>query len=210
MLNKNSLILFQGDSITDTGRTDSPDPAASLGMGYPAKIAETLANDYADLGISVINRGISGNRTWDLLKRWDKDCIDIKPDYFSLLIGVNDTWRSFDSNDVTTAEQYENNMRQLLDRVVKETSAKIILLNIFLLDVTPDKAVMHPDLAEKQEVIGRLIKDYDVTFIDVQKKFDEMVDDGTPMTDLSEDGVHPTDFGHKVIADLWLDAMGLN
>ena len=204
MLNKNSFILFQGDSITDTGRTDSADPAASLGYGYPAKIAETLANDYADLGVSVINRGISGNRTWDLLERWDKDCIDINPDYFSLLIGVNDTWRRYDSGMITTAEEYETNMRTLLDRVVKETNAKIILLNIFLLDVTSDKANMRPDLVEKQEVISRLIKDYDVTYIDIQKKFDEMVANGTPMTDLSEDGVHPTDFGHSVIAAEWL------
>lgn len=204
MLNKNSFILFQGDSITDTGRTDSADPAASLGYGYPAKIAETLANDYADLGVSVINRGISGNRTWDLLERWDKDCIDINPDYFSLLIGVNDTWRRYDSGMITTAEEYETNMRTLLDRVVKETNAKIILLNIFLLDVTSDKANMRPDLVEKQEVISRLIKEYDVTYIDIQKKFDEMVANGTPMTDLSEDGVHPTDFGHSVIAAEWL------
>ena len=204
MLNKNSLILFQGDSITDTGRTGSADPAASLGYGYPAKIAETLATKYADLGINVINRGISGDRTWDLLKRWDKDCIDIKPDYFSLLIGVNDTWRRYDSGMITTAEEYEANMRTLLDRVVKETNAKIILLNIFLLDVTPDKAEMRPDLVEKQEVISRLIKDYDVIYVDIQKKFDEMVANGTPMTDLSEDGVHPSDFGHSVIAEEWL------
>ena len=210
MLNKNSLILFQGDSITDTGRTGSADPDASLGYGYPAKIAEVFANDYADLGLTVVNRGISGNRTWDLLNRWDKDCIDIKPDYFSLLIGVNDTWRRYDSGMITTAEEYEANMRTLLDRVVNETGAKIILLNIFLLDVTEDKAQMRPDLVEKQAVITKLVEDYDVIYIDVQKKFDEMVADGTPMTDLSEDGVHPTDFGHKVIAGLWLNAMGLN
>ncbi len=210
MLNKNSLLLFQGDSITDTGRTGSADPSVSLGEGYPAKIAETLASKYADLGIKVINRGISGNRTWDLLERWDKDCIEIQPNYFSLLIGVNDTWRRYDSGMITTAEEYETNMRTLLDRVVKETNAKIILFNIFLLDVTPDKAQMRPDLVEKQEVISRLIKDYDVTYIDIQKKFNEMVANGTPMTDLSADGVHPTDFGHKVIAELWLDAMNIN
>lgn len=200
MLKDNSLLLFQGDSITDTGRTDSADPSASLGMGYPAKIAAKLT----ERGIKVINRGISGNRTWDLLKRWDKECIDLQPDYISLLIGVNDTWRSFDSNDITTAEQYENNMRQLLDRIVNETSAKIILINIFLLDVTPDKAQMHPDLRLKQEVISRLIKDYDVTFVDIQALFDKMVANGTPMEELSADGVHPTDFGHEVIAAEWL------
>ena len=200
MLKDNSLLLFQGDSITDTGRTGAADPSLSLGEGYPAKIAAKLA----DRGIKVINRGISGNRTWDLLNRWDKDCIDIKPDYFSLLIGVNDTWRRYDSGMVTTAEEYEANMRQLLDRVVNETNAKIILLNIFLLDVTPDKAQMRPDLVEKQEVISRLIKEYDVTFVDIQALFDKMVAEGTPMEELSADGVHPTDFGHEVIAAEWL------
>ncbi|MBQ8026512.1 MAG: SGNH/GDSL hydrolase family protein [Clostridia bacterium] len=207
MLKKNSVLLFQGDSITDTCRTDAPDPSASLGKGYPAKIADKLASDYADLNIKVINRGISGNRTWDLIKRWDKECIDIQPDYISLLIGVNDTWRSFDSNDVTTADQYEENMRHLLDRIVNETSAKIILINIFLLDVMPDKVAMHPDLREKQEVISRLIKDYDVTYVDIQEIYDKMVAEGTPMEKLSEDGVHPTDFGHEVIAEEWLKAV---
>ena len=204
MFDKNSLILFQGDSITDTGRTGSADPSTSLGEGYPAKIAAILGDKYADLGLKVVNRGISGNRTWDLINRWDKDCIDIKPDYFSLLIGVNDTWRRYDSGLVTTAEEYEANMRQLLDRVVNETNAKIILLNIFLLDVTEDKAQMRPDLVEKQEVISRLIKEYDVTFVDIQALFNKMVAEGTPMEELSADGVHPTDFGHEVIAAEWL------
>ena len=166
-------------------------------------------SDHSDLNITVINRGISGNRTWDLIKRWDKECIGLKPDYLSLLIGVNDTWRGYDSGDVTTAQQYEKNMRHLLDRVVNETDAKIILINIFLLDVMPDKVAMHPDLLEKQEVISRLIKDYDVTFVDIQKVFDRMVARGTPMEKLSEDGVHPTDFGHEVIAAEWLKAVGL-
>lgn len=203
MLEKNSLVLFQGDSITDTGRTGSADPATSLGEGYPAKIAVKLN----DLGIKVINRGISGNRTWDLLDRWDKDCVELKPDYVSLLIGVNDTWRRYDSGMVTTAEEYENNMRTLLDRITNETSAKIILLNIFLLDVTPDKAQMRPDLLEKQEVIYKLAKEYDVIFIDLSRIFDEMVSGGTAMEEISADGVHPTDFGHAVIAEEWLKAV---
>ena len=207
MLNikKNSLILFQGDSITDTYRTDSADPAESLGMGYPAKIAAKFDTDFADLGVKIINRGISGNRTWDLLKRWDKDCIDLKPDYVSLLIGVNDTWRGYDSGDITTAQQYEENMRTLLGRIKNETDAEIILLNPYILDVMPDKAAMHPDLVGKQEVVYRLIKEFDVTFIDLQKIFDEMVANGTPAEKLSEDGVHPTDFGHEVIAEKWVE-----
>lgn len=209
MIKKDSIVLFQGDSITDTYRTDSADPAASLGEGYPAKIAAKIAEKHADLGIKIINRGISGNRTWDLVGRWDKDCIDLKPDYISLLIGVNDTWRGYDQGDITTAEQYETNMRKLLDRIKNETSAEIILLNPYILDVMPDKAEMHPDLVGKQEVVYKLIKEYDVTFIDLQKIFDEMVAGGTLAENLSADGVHPTDYGHEVIAELWLKAVGL-
>ncbi len=193
-------ILFQGDSITDTGRTGAPDPGVSLGEGYPAKAAKKLE------GHEIINRGISGNRTCDLVRRWGEDCVDLQPDVLSLLIGVNDTWRGFDANDPTSHEQYEANMRVILDRVKNETSAKLIILNPYLLDVTPERAEMHKDLLGKQEVAARLAKEYGAVFIDIQAEFDRLVSEGTQMTKLSEDGVHPTDFGHEVIAEIWLDA----
>lgn len=207
MLKKDSVLLFQGDSITDTYRMDAENPDESLGKGYPAKIAEKLASDFAQLNIKVINRGISGHRTKDLVNRWDKDCVDLKPDYVSILIGINDTWRAFDSNDPTPVEQYEEKMRILLGRIKAETNAQIILLNPFLLDSMPDKPRMRPDLLEKQAVVYKLIKEFDVTFIDLQKIFDKMVAEGTDMVALSEDGVHPTDFGHEVIAKEWMKAV---
>lgn len=209
MLKKDCVLLFQGDSITDTYRTDAENPDEALGKGYPAMIAEKLAADYADLNITVINRGISGNRTCDLIKRWDKDCIDLKPDYISLLIGINDTWRAFDSNDPTTAEQYEENMRVLLSRIKNETDAKVLILNPFLLDSMPDKPRMRPDLVEKQAVVAKLVKEFETDFIDLQEIFDKAVASGTAMTKLSEDGVHPTEYGHSVIAEEWIKHMGM-
>lgn len=203
MIKKNSVVLFQGDSITDAGRTGALIPSKSLGEGFPAMIADRLASDYSGLGAKVINRGISGNRTWDLVDRWTKDCVDLQPDYLTLLIGVNDTWRGFDSGVFTTAEEYEANMRTILDRTRAETKAHIIILNPFLLDVD-EKAAMHPDLVGKQEVVYKLVEEYSLTFIDLQKVFDEMVANGTSMTDISQDGVHPTPYGHGVIADEWI------
>ena len=98
-------------------------------------------------------------------------------------------------------------MRILLGRIKAETDAQIILLNPFLLDSMPDKPRMRPDLVLKQEVVYKLIKEFDVTFIDLQKVFDKMVAEGTDMVALSEDGVHPTDFGHEVIAKVWMEAV---
>lgn len=209
MLKKDCVLLFQGDSITDCYRTDAENPDESLGKGYPAMIAEMLKEKYAELNVTVYNRGISGNRTKDLINRWDKDCIDLKPDYISLLIGINDTWRAFDINDPTSAEQYEENMRVLLNRIKNETEAEILILNPFLLDSMPDKPRMRPDLVEKQAVVAKLVKEFETDFIDLQKVYDEMVANGTDMVKLSEDGVHPTEYGHSVIADVWMKHIGM-
>lgn len=209
MLKKDCVLLFQGDSITDCYRMDAEIPDESLGKGYPAMIAEMLKKKYAELNVTVYNRGISGNRTKDLINRWDKDCIDLKPDYISLLIGINDTWRAFDINDPTSAEQYEENMRVLLNRIKNETEAEILILNPFLLDSMPDKPRMRPDLVEKQAVVAKLVKEFGTDFIDLQKVYDEMVASGTDMVKLSEDGVHPTEYGHSVIADVWMKHIGM-
>ena len=84
-------IVFQGDSITDAGRTGSPNPAESIGGGYAAVIARKIAERFPNAGITVINRGISGHRVYDLEARWADDCIALEPDLVSILIGINDT-----------------------------------------------------------------------------------------------------------------------
>ena len=84
------VILFQGDSITDTGRADSPD---GLGFGYVSAINGLLGSDSAALRVKILNRSVGGDRTTELLVRWKADCEDIKPRVLSIMIGVNDVWR---------------------------------------------------------------------------------------------------------------------
>ena len=82
-------ILFQGDSITDCGRDRNNFYA--MGGGYPnfvkAELGASYPNEY-----EFINRGISGDRIVDVYARIKRDFINLKPDYASILIGVNDTW----------------------------------------------------------------------------------------------------------------------
>ena len=73
-------ILFQGDSITDCGRTGSGNPAENLGMGYPFFIAARLRADRLGEEIDVVNRGISGHRVVDLYARWKVDALNLRPD----------------------------------------------------------------------------------------------------------------------------------
>ena len=96
-LNKGDTILFQGDSITDAGRARPANNPANvvnglghLGPGYAGKVAGMLLADNPQLQLVVHNRGVSGNRVTDLRDRWSSDCLELKPDLVSILIGIND------------------------------------------------------------------------------------------------------------------------
>lgn len=133
-------ILFQGDSITDAGRDYSD--YHELGQGYPKYAAELIRDRFDDPKngtIEFINLGISGHRTRDLRARWQKDCIDLQPDIVSIMIGINDTWRAFDSNDPTPVEEFEDNYRYLLSEIKAHTNAKILLLEPYVLPDVPAK-----------------------------------------------------------------------
>ncbi|MDR3248039.1 MAG: GDSL-type esterase/lipase family protein, partial [Treponema sp.] len=90
-LTENGLVLFQGDSITDCGRSRTDD--GNLGAGYPAKIAEIWRSRFPGSKLKFLNRGVSGDRAVNLLERYDADFKAPKPALVSILIGVNDTWR---------------------------------------------------------------------------------------------------------------------
>src|SRR3982750_155720 len=113
-----SVVLFQGDSITDAGRLDSAD---GMGFGYANLAAAWFSALYPEKRVRFINKGISGNRVVDLARRWQTDCLDLKPDWVSILIGINDVWRRYDSNDPTSVVDYESGYRALL----RHTSDKL-------------------------------------------------------------------------------------
>ena len=94
LLQPNARILFQGDSITDAGRSREND--TMLGNGYANMTAAWLSARYPGHNFTFLNRGVSGNRIYDMEERWTAECIELQPDWLSILIGINDTWRRFD------------------------------------------------------------------------------------------------------------------
>ena len=111
MLTKDGVIVIQGDSITDAGRFGDPE---QLGGGYARMVAKYIENFYPDLSMKVYNKGISGNRSGDLVRRWQTDTLDLKPTVVTILIGINDTWRAFDSGDPTAVETYAANCENIM------------------------------------------------------------------------------------------------
>jgi lysophospholipase L1-like esterase len=119
---KDQVILFQGDSITDSGRNredNSFNNARPLGNGYAFLAAAELLGEYASLSLKIFNKGISGNKVFQLAERWDKDCLELKPDVLSILIGVNDIWHKLDGRYDGTSQIYRNDYIALLERTRK-------------------------------------------------------------------------------------------
>ena len=127
------LILFQGDSVTDCGRTSSGDPDGNLGVGYPYFITARLWADRLGEEIETVNRGISGNRVVDLYARWKIDALNLNPDVLSILIGVNDTWHEFMYRNGVEVPRYAGFYRKLIDWTrEKLPDCKLVLCEPFV------------------------------------------------------------------------------
>ncbi len=193
-------ILFIGDSVTDCGRRDdSPD---FLGDGYVREIASHLPR------LTVLNRGISGNRVVDLRDRWTVDALDPNPGILSIYVGINDTWRRYDSNDPTSATAFEADYRAILDAARDAIAPKLVLVEPFVVPVTAEQERWHEDLDDKRAVVGRLAAEYGAAFVPLQSLLTVAADEHGAAA-IAQDGVHPTELGHRLIAEAWLDAAGL-
>lgn len=195
-------ILFQGDSITDAGRNRAD--IQDLGHGYPLYTAKAIREAFPDRDFEFIDLGISGNRAENLRDRWTEDAINIQPDVISILIGINDTWHRAAEKNWMPHEYFEECYRGILERIKKETNAKIIMLEQFLLSV-PDKEFFHVDLDPKIQITRKLAREYADVFIPLDGLF-AAASVGTAPTEFAADGVHPTAKGAEFIAGHYLEA----
>ena len=199
ILKKGQTLLFQGDSITDCGRDRSN--INSLGNGYAAKVAKMYDLLFPDNDIRFINKGISGNRAKDLVARYDEDFKDINPDFISILIGVNDTWRRYDSNDPTSTESYKESFRTLLAKIKKDMpNTKILILEPFVLYSLTDRKKWREDLDPKIDVARELAKEYADYYLPLDGILARAEVEEYDCKEIAEDGVHPTEIGHSIIA----------
>ncbi|HTJ70643.1 MAG TPA: SGNH/GDSL hydrolase family protein [Actinospica sp.] len=200
-LPQGAVIVFQGDSITDAGRRD--EPGDGLGWGYPRLTADLLTAAYPDAGLRFFNRGVGGNTAADLRARWQSDAIDLRPDVVSVLIGINDTWRRYDSDRLTTTESYEKDYRHILSRVRDETDARLLLIEPFLLPVRAEQWQWREDLDPRIHVVRRLASEFDAALLSADGLLNQAARTvGTPET-IAPDGIHPAPEGHRLLAEEW-------
>ena len=204
LIEDGARVLFQGDSITDAGRVG--DGAEGMGRGYAMMAASWFSARFPAKRVEFVNRGISGNRARDLVGRWDKDCLALRPDWVSIMIGINDTWRRYDNNDATSAADYEADYRRILTDVREKLDARLILLEPFVLPVPEDRKTWREDLDPKLEIVRRLANEFQALLVPLDDIFSQAVSSREPAF-WAADGVHPSLPGHALIAQSWLRAV---
>lgn len=193
-------ILFQGDSVTDAGRRKSPTGLA----GYTEIAAALIRQRYPDAELEFVNRGISGNRSKDLLSRYEEDFVAVDADVITVMIGINDVWRLFDSFSYTSPRRYRENLTKLISDLRRDTHAKIIILSPYLLP--------HKKHLRMRRLATRFIQ----TCEETAAAADAYVNTDIPMNaalkeyslrDIAEDGVHPSKQGQRILAELTANAV---
>ena len=204
LIEDKALVLLQGDSITDGGRNYAD--GNDLGTGYAMLVAAWFSAAYPEKRVRFINRGIGGNCTRDLRARWQRDCLDLRPAWVSILIGINDTWRRYDSNDPTPVEAFERDYRAILTTVHDRLRARLVICEPFLLPVPDDRITWREDLDPKIAAVRRLAREFEATYVPLDGLFAAAAARREPAFWLP-DGVHPTPAAHALIAQAWLKAV---
>jgi lysophospholipase L1-like esterase len=203
------VVVFIGDSITDCGRRDVAPP---LGSGYVKFIAELIAIRYPFLSVTIINKGIGGNTVADLRERWHDDVLVLKPDWLSVLIGINDVHRTLrDEPTAVPPDRYEQLYRECLMLTKERTNAQLVLMEPFYISTDTEtnswRTQVLRALDDYRKVVKQLANEFGAIFVPLHDLFQEQLR-YRPADMFCPEPVHPNPFGHLLIAHAWLKAMG--
>lgn len=197
-------LLFIGDSITDCGRREDPE---GLGHGYVRLLADHFAAH--EPTATVLNRGIGGDKVADLEARFGTDCLDHAPDLVTTYVGVNDSWHRFTRGEHVTEESFEQGYRHLLAQLAATVpDAPVLMIIPFVADIDEERARIHSDLDAKVAIIRALAHEHGHRVVDLEQMLATALTAGHTPQSITDDGVHPTPVGHRLIADAWLDTVG--
>jgi lysophospholipase L1-like esterase len=209
-LETNEKLVMIGDSITDCGRARPVGEGLfeAIGKGYVAQVEALLSSVYPQRKIRVVNMGSSGNTVRDLKERWQTDVIDLKPDWLSIMIGINDVWRQYDSPHMKESHVYLEEYTATLKELVKQAKANvkgIVLMTPFYIEPNPNDA-MRATMDQYGQVVKAIAEEYGTLYVDTQAAFAPVLKELYPAT-LGWDRVHPNMVGHMVLARAFLNAV---
>jgi lysophospholipase L1-like esterase len=211
LIQPNSKLVMIGDSVTDCGRLKPVGEGEidALGNGYVSMVDALIQATLPWQRIRVVNMGLSGNTVRDLHLCWQSDVLDLSPDWLSLMIGINDVWRQYDSplqaEWGVPLDEYESTLGKLIEQTRPRLNG-LVLMTPYFIDLNLNDA-MRVRMDQYSEVVRGLAKKYQAILVDTQMAFDVALRHMHPMT-LAWDRIHPNLAGHMMIARSFLNAIG--
>lgn len=210
---KGNKILFIGDSISDYDRARPVGEGLfdAWGKSYVANVGALLGCTYPELHLRIVNMGIGGNQVRDLEARWQTDVMDQRPDWVSVLIGINDVWRQFDSPTIPESHVSEASFRETYERLIQRTLPTVrgmILMTPYFMEpnrLDPMRAKMDAYGA----IVRELAEKYGLIFVDLQAAWDRLFEHMHPCA-IAWDRIHPNQIGCMYIARQFLAAIGFD
>ena len=196
-------IVFAGDSVTDMGSVNPVGEGLhdNLGHGYVRMVDNLLASCYPEVILRVTNSGISGNTSRDLLARFDRDVVALKPDWVSICIGINDVWRQFDMPAMpdrqVSPEEYRDNVEKMILKV-KDQVKGVFLLSPYIMEPNRED-FMRSRMDTYVEICRELAQKHGCVFIDLQKLFADYCSIRHSCF-IAWDRIHPNEIGAMLIA----------
>ncbi len=210
-------VVYIGDSITDGNWGDGGGAKPSdqrnhwdqnhlFGSGYMYLCAAHYQGFHPEAGVTMFNRGISGNTLADLEWRWTEDALDLRPDVLSVLVGVNDVHGAVERGAAFDPAEWESRYRRLLDRA-REHNPLVRLVLGAPFSSRPAYAGM---VEECSRIVERIAADYDAVFLPYDAMFAELFSryPDVPAAWWLWDGIHPTAAGHGRMAEMWIEKTG--
>jgi lysophospholipase L1-like esterase len=202
-------LVMIGDSITEWGRPspDSPDYASALGHGYVALTAQKLATRFPERSVEVLNRGVGGHTVRDLAARWQRDALDPKPDWLSVMIGINDVWRYFDpqrKHEAVPHAEYEHTLGQLLAAARPRVRTLLVLTPFYVQPNRDDPMRLRMD--EFGAIVAHLAPRHGAIFVNTQAIINRLLTQHAP-TEIAHDLVHIGPLGHEAFAEAVVAAL---
>ncbi|MBA3685286.1 MAG: SGNH/GDSL hydrolase family protein [Planctomycetes bacterium] len=203
-------LIMIGDSITDCERARPVGEGlfGAIGKGYVAQVDALLMTAHPQAAVRVVNMGSSGNTVRDLAARWQSDVLDLRPDWLSIMIGINDVWRQFDlprQGEIhVQLDEYQRVLDDLVGRT-KPTVRGLVLMTPFYIEPNRD-APMRKRMDAYGAAVAAVAKRHGAILVDVQAAFDRLTAH-QPVESIAWDRVHPNHIGHMAIARAFVAAI---
>ncbi len=193
--NKNALWVFCGDSITHgalhtEGRRD-----------YVELVAERVRFEMGRKMNLFVNTGISGDSTRGILATLEHRALRFQPDFFSLMIGMNDC-------ACMPEMEFSENLDRIIEGVRAGSKAHVLLQTCCAIDpaLNPNRA-KYPAF---MEVVRRKAEQHKTALIDHHAMWEETrLKEPKLWASWMSDVIHPGGLGHWIFAERILTELGL-